>query len=83
MTEPTDADDLADSPGEQAFRLHRKIQPYEELHQDGYISLEKLPPALSVAGMMPGDFGIQVAADGRVWVCIDGVAFIRFTPKRA
>ncbi len=26
------------------------------------------------------DFGIQIATDGRVWVCIDGVAFIRFKP---
>ena len=28
-----------------------------------------------------GDFGIQIAEDGRVWICIDGVAFIRFVPS--
>lgn len=26
------------------------------------------------------DFGLQVAWDGRVWVCINGIAFIRFKP---
>ena len=30
---------------------------------------------------MQGDFGIQIARDGRVWICIDGVAFLRFNPK--
>jgi hypothetical protein len=27
-----------------------------------------------------GDLGIQIARDGRVWMCINGVAFIRFSP---
>ena len=31
-------------------------------------------------GSHVGDFGIQIAKDGRVWICIDGVAFIRFKP---
>jgi hypothetical protein len=26
------------------------------------------------------DVGIQVATDGRIWVCIDGSAFLRFKP---
>lgn len=26
------------------------------------------------------DFGIQVASDGRVWIFINGIAFLRFTP---
>ena len=29
---------------------------------------------------MEGDLGIQVAKDGRVWVCINGIAFLRFKP---
>ena len=27
------------------------------------------------------ELGVQVAHDGRVWVCINGQAFIRFKPK--
>jgi len=53
-----------------------KIKPYPEKHMQGIISIEK--------GLrdqtMEGDFGIQIASDGRVWVCIDGEAFIRFRP---
>lgn len=26
------------------------------------------------------DVGIQVATDGRIWVCINGAAFLRFKP---
>lgn len=29
------------------------------------------------------DFGIQIATDGRVWVCINGIAFLRFKPEAA
>ena len=28
-----------------------------------------------------GDFGVQISSDGRIWICIDGVAFIRFKPQ--
>jgi len=30
--------------------------------------------------MMDGNLGIQVAEDGRIWICIDGISFIRFQP---
>jgi hypothetical protein len=26
------------------------------------------------------DVGIQIAEDGRIWLCVDGEAFIRFKP---
>jgi streptogramin lyase len=26
------------------------------------------------------EVGIQTAEDGRIWICVDGVAFIRFKP---
>jgi hypothetical protein len=28
------------------------------------------------------NIGVQIAPDGRIWVCIDGKAFIRFKPFR-
>jgi len=39
---------------------------FEDLHQANYA--------------LQGDLGVQVAADGRVWVCINGIAFLRFSP---
>lgn len=59
---------------------------YKETHQEGRISIENLPKefglSFSPAGrpFMEGDFGIQIAKDGRVWVCINGLAFLRFSP---
>ena len=53
------------------------MKEYPETHQRGIISLENVP----TKRMMVGDLGIQIADDGRVWVCIDGVALIRFNPR--
>jgi len=53
------------------------IPPYEETHQQGYLSIEQALPAR----MKECDFGIQIAEDGRVWICIDGISFLRFKPK--
>ena len=57
------------------------MKEYPETHQKGTISLENMPEEFkSGRGFMQGDFGIQIAGDGRAWVCIDGIAFIRFKP---
>jgi hypothetical protein len=65
-----------------------KIKPYEETHMDGIISLENNP--IDLSGNPPlrewpivvtGDLGIQIAEDGRVWICINGVSFLRFKPS--
>jgi len=52
-------------------------KPYDETHFQGMISYEKDVKA----GMMEGDIGVQISKDGRVWICVDGVALIRFMPK--
>ena len=57
-----------------------KIEPYEETHMDGLISLEN-DYFHKTAGVVSGDFGIKIAEDGRVWICINGIAFIRFHPS--
>lgn len=63
------------------------MKEYPETHQHGHISIENIPPGLKTFdwstghGYMQGDFGVQIANDGRVWICIDGVAFLRFNPK--
>lgn len=55
-----------------------KIKVYPEVHQHGLISIEQ---NLKMGNII-GDFGIQVAADGRIWICINGGAAIRFKPIR-
>lgn len=60
------------------------IKSYPETHQSGHISIENVPAGLEnkpVPWYIPnGDLGIQIASDGRVWVCINGIAFLRFKP---
>ena len=47
-----------------------------ETHIRGLMSIENIPEKIGEEC----DFGIQVAKDGRVWICVDGIAFIRFKP---
>jgi len=49
---------------------------YPETHQEGLMSIEK---AFSTC-QHHCDLGIQVAADGRIWLCVNGEAYIRFKP---
>lgn len=54
------------------------MKPYRETHQEGYIWIEQAFDQ----GVIVGDFGIQIAGDGRIWICINGQALIRFSPDR-
>jgi len=69
------------------------MKEYPETHQQGIISIENIPEDVVVGTNIKvdlrelmqsvafkGDFGIQIAKDGRVWVCINGLAFLRFSP---
>jgi len=49
----------------------------QETHCEGMISIENLPDQLYGIG----DLGIQISKDGKVWICINGVAFLRFNPS--
>ena len=51
------------------------MRDYPETHQKGLITIEQIPEKSLI-----GNFGIQIAKDGRIWICIDGVATIRFKP---
>ena len=51
------------------------MKDYPETHQKGLITIEQIPEKSLI-----GNFGIQIARDGRIWICIDGVATIRFKP---
>jgi len=54
------------------------MKAYPATYQYGNISIENQLES----NMVEGDFGIQIAEDGRIWVCVNGIAFIRFHPKR-
>jgi len=55
-----------------------KMRDYPETHQRGVISIENIPDKKH----FQGDLGIQITKDGRIWMCIDGIAFVRFKPWR-
>jgi hypothetical protein len=57
------------------------MREYPENHQSG--SLEILNREFLPESLQNVDFGLQVSRDGRVWVCIDGIAFLRFKPSRS
>lgn len=57
------------------------MNPVEETHQQGLLSIENLDEVLK-QDRMDCDVGIQIAHDGRIWLCVNGLAFIRFKPKR-
>lgn len=51
------------------------MKTIQETHQKGLLSIE-IPNVESQICKL----GIQIARDGRIWLCIDGQAFIRFKP---
>lgn len=53
-----------------------------ETHWTGHISVEN-QEFIKQYDLQDADLGIQIASDGRVWLCVNGTAFIRFKPKRA
>ena len=58
-----------------------RIVPYKETHQVGSIAIENPALIQSLNPTVDNDFGIQIASDGRVWICINGVSIIGFRPN--
>jgi len=69
-----------------------KIKPYEETHMAGVIEISSAfqnctkwisapEGAFSELMVLPEEnLGIQIAEDGRIWICINGISFLRFKP---
>ena len=55
------------------------MKVYSETHRRGLFSIEY---PLTVDMKEDCDLGIQIAEDGRVWICIEGQALIRFRPTK-
>lgn len=54
----------------------------KEVHQTGHLSIEneKIIKEMLLNNSSI-DAGFQVSFDGRIWLCVNGIAFIRFKPK--
>lgn len=51
-----------------------------ETHRSGMVSIHN-QEFIEQEDLLNADFGLQISSDGRVWVCINGMAFIRFKPR--
>ena len=52
-----------------------------EIHQQGMLSLENLEEVLKM-DRQSCDVGLQTSVDGRIWLCVNGMALVRFKPAR-
>ena len=65
------------------------MKEIKETHQKGTISIENIPTALesfnqgeiTAPSYAEVDLSLQVAKDGRIWICINEIAFLRFKPE--
>jgi hypothetical protein len=59
-----------------------------ETHQRGLLSLENLDQVIpfidttkqGTVYFIDTDVGLMTSEDGRIWICINGLAFLRFKP---
>lgn len=59
-----------------------KINPCPETHMDGIIEITDTADGTPLRKTL-GDIGILIAEDGRIWVCVNGVALLRFKPFKS
>jgi len=55
-----------------------------EIHQRGLLGVENLEHVLSLhsaGALVDCDVGLQTHFDGRIWICVNGIAFLRFKPN--
>jgi len=57
--------------------MKKDVEFLPEFHQRGYISFEQ---NINMGGCIT-DIGIQIGPDGRIWICVNGIALIRFNPN--
>lgn len=57
----------------------KKFKKMKEAHCQGMLEIYQNGRPFVV--FPNANFGIQINSDGKVWICVDGVALIRFKPK--
>ncbi|ASZ74594.1 hypothetical protein KHO57_gp019 [Mycobacterium phage Phabba] len=60
----------------------------EEFHQEGSLGISNLEEVLYELNLHAEsgeqvDVGLQVSHEGRIWLCVNGMALIRFKPNMA
>lgn len=65
------------------YRKGEVMKDYPETHQYGLISIKMDIEEPWPVTYIKGDLDIQIAKDGRIWICIDGIAFLRFRPLKS
>ena len=50
------------------------------IYQHGQMTLDN-PELIQRLDLTDCEFGVQISEDGRVWVCVNGIAFLRFKPS--
>lgn len=53
------------------------MREYPETQQQGMLLVDDQDKLKSVRDCC---FGVQIARDGRVWICVDGETVLRFSP---
>lgn len=61
--------------------MKRPLPIVPETHQQGFLSVENLS-IIQEMNNLDCDVGVQLHNDGRIWVCVNGIAFLRFRPER-
>lgn len=56
------------------------IHEVPETHKQGHLSIENAE-VVAAMDLADCDLGLQIAWDGRVWLCVNGVAWVRFKPQ--
>ena len=57
------------------------INEVPEFHQVGMVDILNLAE-VQAEDLQEADCGLQVHRDGRIWLCVNGLALIRFKPQR-
>lgn len=65
--------------------MSREVEEFHQQGSLGVINRDEVTRMLQEAHRESGqvDVGLQVGADGRIWLCVNGIAFIRFKPGMA
>lgn len=56
------------------------LPEWPETHARGRVSVENAD-MIAAMDLTDCDLGVQIGWDGRVWLCINGMAWIRFKPR--
>ena len=59
------------------MKKQKLFKEYELQHGEGNISIDNIPENFN---HKINDLGIQISENGKVWICINGISFLRFSP---